>query len=60
MKAQETEISQFREAELTEEELEEVAGGLSEAVFSEQMRLRERNALQQGKFVSGEVNVSKM
>ena len=34
---------QFREAELTDEELDEVAGGLSEAVLSEQMQLRERN-----------------
>ena len=48
MKTQETEISQFREDELTEEELEEVAGGLSEAVFSEQMRLRERNEMLNG------------
>ena len=41
MKAQETEISEPREDELTEEELEEVAGGLSEAVLRERMLLME-------------------
>ena len=36
---------QLQEVELSEEELDEVAGGLSESVLNERMRLRERNEM---------------
>ena len=43
MNANEIKQAGLQSVELTEEELEEIAGGLSEAVLNEQMQLRGQN-----------------